>query len=148
MADSKSLPVEESLEKPFPHPVQEIGDQRDFPVNVREQPQERAIEENTQFEDPPMYSKLIQLMIKVIQTVGNLSLANIFAILFAAAIGIHKILSEWEIPEENIRERDEMKKTEDDIKKNLKEIEHDKCYLEKKVHFLLRGIFSVRRTSV
>lgn len=129
--DSKSLPVEESSGKPLPHPLQESGDQRDLVVNFvqwlamklqqEQQSREKAVE------DPSKWEKLAQFMTKAI-----ISLAKFFTFFVAAVTGIFKI--EAEIPKENLRERDEIKEKEEEIKNTtLKEIEHHKWKLEEKV---------------
>ena len=138
MADSVSVPIEDSFEKP--NPLQETGDQRDYAVTLRQQQQGRVTEptEENALEDPAMWAKFVQLMFKLIHTVGNFSLANFFAILYAAAIAIPKILSEWEMAKEQMRQRDQMKMKdkEKEVTVQLDKIGQQKKDLEEKVYFL------------
>lgn len=113
--DSNSLPIEESLDSPFPYPLQERGDQRWL------------------LEDPPDWSDLARLFTAKIQRMGNVSIATLVTYLLAVAMEILKIFT---IQKDKTRERNEMKtKVEEIILTKLKEIEHHKWKLEEQVFF-------------
>ena len=122
--DSTSLPIEESLGKPFPYPLKERGDQRWL---ASQQQQERV------HEDPPSWLELVLLFAAKIQRIGNVSLATLVTYLLAVAMEILKIFS---IQKDKTRERNEVKtKLEEIIHTKLKEIEHHKWMLEEQVFF-------------
>ena len=118
--DSKSLPVEESADKPDPIPLQETGDQgcMAFPPRRRE--------------DPLNWLDLAQLFTaRIKHSLGNVSITPIFTYLFIAAIKFLKV------PKDKTRERDEMKTKVEEIKYiKLKGIEHHRWTLEEQVFFL------------
>ena len=138
MADSESVLIEDSFKKP--NPLQETGEQRDYAVTFRQQQQGRVTEptEGNALEDLSMREMFVQLMIKLIQKVWNFSLGNFFGILYAAAIGVPKILLEWEMAKEHVKERDqmEMKDKEKEVTLQLDNIRQQKKDLEEKVYFL------------
>lgn len=124
--DSTSLPIEESLDKPFPYPLQERGDQR-WLASQSQQRRERMLE------DPSSWLVLAHLFTAKIQRIGNVSIATFVTYLLAVAMEILKILS---IQKERTRERNEMKtKVEEIIYTKLKEVEHHKWKLEEQVFF-------------
>jgi len=121
--DSKSLPVEETLDKPFPFPIQERGNQiwpASSPGRVSQ--------------DSPKWVVYAHAGLdKVIKLIGNVPIAAVFTYLFAATMEILKIVV---IQKDKSRERDEMKAKVDEIKCiKLKEMEHDKWKLEEQVFF-------------
>lgn len=124
--DAESLPVEETLDKPFPFPLQERGNQL-WPASSQ-QLQQRVPEH------PPKWVVYALFGLdKVIQLIGNVSIATLFTYLCAAAMEFLKIFS---IQKDKTRERDEMKTKVEEIKCiKLKEIEHDKWKLEEQVFF-------------
>ena len=122
--DSNSLPIEESLDKPFPYPLQERGDQR------------------RQLEDPPGWTDLARLFTAKMRRIGNVSIATLVTYLLTVAMEILKIFT---IQKDKTRERNEMKtKVEEIIHTSLKEIEHHKLKLEEQVIFsvMLKHLFS------
>ena len=134
MADSESLPAQESLDKPFRHPVQEGGFNRGFELAALTGQQQGIATERHPLEHPQTRVTIGQMIVQLFITVGNFSLANFFGILYATAIAIFKIIWEWVISKENIEERDEMKRKAKEIKDvHLKEIGHHKGNLEEKV---------------
>ena len=113
--DSNSLPIEESLDKPFPYPLQERGDQ------------------SRMLEDPPGWTDLARLFTAKMRRIGNVSIATLVTYLLAVAMEILKIFT---IQKDKTRERNEMKtKVEEIIHTKLKEIEHHKWKLEEQVFF-------------
>ena len=131
LKDSKSLPAEETLDKPFPFPLQERGNQI-WPVSSQQLPGRVS-------EDPSKWVVYAHFVLdKVIQLLGNVSIATVFKYLFAAAMGILKIVS---IQNDKSREGDEMKTKVQEIKCiklkciKLREMEHDKWKLEEQVFF-------------
>ena len=125
--DSKSLPVEESLDKPPPYPSQERGDQR-WPTQFSQQRREIASQ------DLPNWWYLAHVFTAKIKLLfGNVSITTVFAFftyLFTAAMEILKV------PKDKTREREEMKKKVEEIKYiKLKGIEHHRWKLEEQVFF-------------
>jgi len=124
--ESKSLPVQETLDKPYPFPSQERGNQR-WPASSPLLPARVS-------EDQPAWVVNAHLVFhKIIEIVRNIPLATVFSYIFAAAMGILKIFS---ISKDKTRERDELKAKVEEIKYGKpKEIEHHKWKLEKQVFF-------------
>ena len=122
--DSKSLPVEESLEKPDPFPSEESGDQRCLAFSQGRR--ERVCE------DPPNWSNLAHWFAARIKlTVENVSITAFFTYLFVAAMAVLKVPKD-----KSIRDRDEMKTKVEEIKYiKLKTIEHHRWTLEEQVIF-------------
>lgn len=132
--DSKSLPVEETLDKPFPFPLQERGNQP-WPASSQQLPERVP-------KDPPKWVVYAHFVLdKVIQLIGNVSIATFFTYLFAAAMEILKIFS---IQKDKTRERDEMKTKVQEIKCiKLKEMEHDKWKLEEQIKKACGNLFMI-----
>ena len=122
---SKSLPVEESLEKADPFPSQESGDQRCLAFSQGRR--ERV------FEDPLNWSDLAHCFAARIKlTVENVSITAFFTYLFVAAMAVLKVPKD-----KSIRDRDEMKTKVEEIKYiKLKTIEHHRWTLEEQVFCL------------
>jgi len=123
--ESKKLPVQETLDKPYPFPSPERGNQgwtASSPL-----PPGRVLE------DQPAWEVNAHLVLdKIIETVRNVSLATFFRFLLAAAIRI------FLIPKDKTRERDELKAKVEEIKcAKTKEIKHHKWKLKKQVFFQL-----------
>jgi len=131
--DSKGLPIEGSLDKPYPFPLQESEDQR-WPAFSQQQRQQRE----RVFEDPPNWLDLAHLFAAKIQRTGNVSIATFVTYLLAVAM---KILKIFPIQKDKTRERDEMKRKVEEIKHTkLKEIEHHKWKLEEQLFFAVVSI--------
>ena len=125
--ESKSLPVQETLDKPYAFPSQERGNQR--------WPASSPLLSGRESEDQPAWVVNAHLVLhKIIETVGNIPLATVFSYIFATAMGILKIFS---ISKVKTRERDELKAKVEEIKyAKPKEIEHHKLKLEEQVFFI------------
>ncbi|KAL9974621.1 hypothetical protein ACROYT_G011679 [Oculina patagonica] len=97
-------------------------------------------------QDPSKWAKLSQFKTNAMQTVGTI-LAKFFAFFVAAATWIIKM--ESEIPMEKIRETNELKEKEEEIRvTKLKEIEHHTWNLEEKIKRASRGENSFRISHI
>ena len=124
--ESKSLPVQETLDKPYQFPSPERGNQR--------RPASSPLLPGRVSEDQPAWVVNAHLVLhKIIETVRNIPLATVFSFIFAAAMGILKIFS---IPKDKTRKRDELKEKVEEIKyAKPKEIEHHKWKLKEQLFF-------------
>ena len=126
--DPKSLPIEESLDKPYPYPMQESEDQRWLAYSQQRRQWRERVSEN-----PPNWSDLAHLFTAKIRRIGNVSIAKFVTYLVAVAMEILKIFS---VQKWKTREREEMRTKMEEIKNTkLKEIELHKWKLDEQVFF-------------
>ena len=124
--DSKRLPIEETLDKPDPFPLQERGNQL--------RPASSQLVPGRVPEGSPTWAVYAHSFLdKIIQLIVNVSKTAVVTCIFAVAMEIPKIFL---IPKNKTREREEMKTKVEEIENaRLKEIDRHKRMLEEQVFF-------------